>query len=567
MDYNILANVGTILLSNALRKDDSSTSSGTNNISSAINIPGTIVGNLSTVVNTKTYMEHFSRYNNYVTSNLGAAQMAADRYMSLKERVPMSLEYYQTPTEKKEIVMYINPSKLSITTAKVKQKVYTRGGIYFHHYGDDVWTLKLSGTVGYASMKGIEALEEVYHNSGALLKYQNISVSTVHTNQITSLSGSSSAKSASISDSLTGMLNSLKGSKSPISKYLGKVMGATSEWLGYTGDPNRSLGAKIFGTKTANAKSNANLFNAVANAGLNLSGLYNQTAQTASTSTNLTNLMKAAADTTGDATNFKGMFNVVFKELQTGMGTTSSAITSSIAADLVLGLFGGSARNDNLKSIMTQMNGGTGNLLTGVLQMLTGNFTGAKDTAFPMKATSGNYYTLGNMTATELNNVVSTVQAYNAQHTIDHNRAATNWSDIEDQLTDAYRPRQVIIYFDDRIYIGHFDSFSYNKSAETPLIYYEMQFTVTRQVKVDKPDLTSTTATGGGASLRNLFTTVLAGTVMNNLFTPKSDKSTKNTSSSASAASTSASTSTSTSTSSSTNTTPPTRGGSATKTK
>ena len=77
LDYNILANVGTILLSNALRKDDSSTSSGTNNISSAINIPGTIVGNLSTVVNTKTYMEHFSRYNNYVTSNLGAAQMAA----------------------------------------------------------------------------------------------------------------------------------------------------------------------------------------------------------------------------------------------------------------------------------------------------------------------------------------------------------------------------------------------------------------------------------------------------------------------------------------------------------
>jgi hypothetical protein len=34
----------------------------------------------------------------------------------------MSIEYYQTPTEKKEIVMYINPSKMSITTAKVKKK-------------------------------------------------------------------------------------------------------------------------------------------------------------------------------------------------------------------------------------------------------------------------------------------------------------------------------------------------------------------------------------------------------------------------------------------------------------
>lgn len=511
--------MGTILLSNALRKNGGS-SSGTNNISTAINIPGTIVGNLATVVNTKTYMEQFSRYNNYVTSNYGAAQMAADRYMSLKERVPMSIEYYQTPTEKKEIVMYINPSKMSITTAKVKQKVYTRGGIYFHHYGDDVWTLKLSGTVGYASMKGIEALEEVYHNSGTLLKYQNVSASTVHTNQITSLTASGSSKTNSLSDTIGGLLGDLAGSKSPVSRYLGKVVGTVTDSLGYTGDGTKSLGAKIFGSKTANAKSNANLFNAIANAGLNLSGLYNQTAKTASTSTGLMNLMKAAASTTGDATNFKGMFNVIFKELNTGMGTTSSAITSSIAADLAIGLFGGKSSNSNLKNLMGQMNNGTSNMITSVLQMLTGNFTGAKDTAFPMQATSGNYYTLGNMTATELNNVVSTVQTYNSQHTIDHEKAAVNWSDIEDQLTDLYRPRQIIIYFDDRIYIGHFDSFTSNRSAETPLIYYEMQFTVTRQIKVDKPDLTKNSS-GTGASLQNLFTTLLAGTVMNNLFTPK----------------------------------------------
>ena len=84
------------------------------------------------------YMEQFQRYNNYLTNKMGAAQMAADRYMSLKERVPMSFEYYETPQSKKEVVMYLNPETMSLSTQKVKQKVFTRGGIYFHHYGDCV---------------------------------------------------------------------------------------------------------------------------------------------------------------------------------------------------------------------------------------------------------------------------------------------------------------------------------------------------------------------------------------------------------------------------------------------
>lgn len=68
-----------------------------------IDLPGTLMGSLANVVNTRQYMQNFARYNNYLTSNLGLAQMASDRYMSLKERIPMSLEYYQTPTEKKKL--------------------------------------------------------------------------------------------------------------------------------------------------------------------------------------------------------------------------------------------------------------------------------------------------------------------------------------------------------------------------------------------------------------------------------------------------------------------------------
>lgn len=127
-----------------------------------IDIPGTLMGNLKNVQGTKQYLDNFARYNNYLTCNLGMAQMASDRYMSIKERIPMSFEYYENPKTKKEVVMYINPENMTISTSKVKQKVYTRGGIYFHHYGDDVWSMKISGTVGYAQMRGIEALEEIY---------------------------------------------------------------------------------------------------------------------------------------------------------------------------------------------------------------------------------------------------------------------------------------------------------------------------------------------------------------------------------------------------------------------
>jgi hypothetical protein len=96
------------------------------------------------------------------------------------------------------------------------------------------------------------------------------------------------------------------------------------------------------------------------------------------------------------------------------------------------------------------------------------------------------------------------------EHTIDRDSARANWADIEDQLTDLYRPRQVIIYFDDRVYIGHFDSFNYNRKASTMLIYYDMTFTVTRQVKIDKQPQ----QTQGSASLGSLLGMAAGNAIM-----------------------------------------------------
>jgi hypothetical protein len=106
--------------------------------------------------------------------------MYSDNLMMAKQRVPMVIEYFKhKPTGPDDnyiesVPMYINPQKLSISTQKVKGKAYTRGGIVYHHYGDDHFSMQLSGTVGLAGMKGIEVLQDIYHHSGALLRYQNV---------------------------------------------------------------------------------------------------------------------------------------------------------------------------------------------------------------------------------------------------------------------------------------------------------------------------------------------------------------------------------------------------------
>ena len=349
---------------------------GTTDISysqSPIDLPGTIVGNLKNVQSTQAYIQNFARYNNYLTCNLGMAQMAADRYMSLKERIPMSFEYYATPSQKKEVVMYINPENMSISTAKVKQKVFTRGGIYFHHYGDDIWTMKISGTCGYAQMRGIEALEEIYFNSGTLLKYTNVAADTVHTNKITT---ATQATNASIQDSLDKLRSSGK-----VGNYLAKVFGTIADGLGYTkgkdGKTDNSIATKLgkhggllgkIFNNSSSQKANGNLFDVLAGAAMDASSNMNKCydnntdAQVQETMNNIKNLMKAAAMMTGNPTAFKQYFTGCFKKLKQGIGsTTSKEVLGAMAADMVQGIFSGKPSNENMKAILDSMNNGTKN--------------------------------------------------------------------------------------------------------------------------------------------------------------------------------------------------------------
>ena len=140
-----------------------------------------------------------SEYKNWFNSNAGLNEESpfgvststspstiemSNAYMALKQRRPFVLEYYAKAgdTIPKSITMYINPEKLSFSNTKIIGKAITRGGIFYHHYGDDHGTLQLSGTTGLSGMTGIKILEELYFASGTLLRYNNFMPNQTYAN-------------------------------------------------------------------------------------------------------------------------------------------------------------------------------------------------------------------------------------------------------------------------------------------------------------------------------------------------------------------------------------------------
>ena len=483
-------------------------------ISEAINIPGTIMGNLAGVSATHSFMQEKARYNNYLTDNYGAAQMASDRYMSLKERIPMSIEYYLTPVEKKEVVLYINPNKINISTQKVKAKVFTRGGIYFHHYGDDVWTLDITGETGMSQMRGIEALEEVYHYSGTLLKYTNVDVTTVHTNNIKAAGNSGSGGA---NDSILGGILGACGLESianTAKEYINnKAIGTLGDALGInnTGSIQDTLtmgggfagtGTGCFGGVKAQQVGNV-LTNKISGAAVGQASNSLSIASMISGIGNaVINPVKSSKENLNDLTSTLGnIFSGYDKN-----------IIGNIAADAFLGAsgYGTTSSNANIGSFLDQLSYSAGAAVDGIATFLSG---GNSPYAMPNQATQGNYYTLGSMTTLDLQRVVNSVQTLNKQRLINKDVVENAVSDINDNLTDMYRPRQVFIYFDDRVFLGHFDQFTWTKVATTMSISYSMKFTITRQIKVSRQNVRVAGTTGGGSTsnLKN----VLTGTGLN----------------------------------------------------
>lgn len=305
-------------------------------------------------------------------SSLFEAQKKANDLMdNNKERIPMVIEYLEQPGgERISTTMYINPSRINMSTQKVTSKVITRGGIFYHHWGDDHWQMQLSGTVGFAGMEGIKKLEQIYNMSGVLLAYGTNSYGPVYV------------------DGTSNFLDQL----------------AKGDFVGAVGTLLKGGVKNIAGQFLNQAKAGlASAITGKGNAAMRSSAVYNKA----------TNMFGAGVDKINKALGENGTLS----------------IGSSGSGSSFLGQVGGA-------------------LLGNMISKRLG---------------------LGNDIDTQV---------------VDFNTAQQGWADINDELEDPWRPRQIWIYFEDRVYIGHFDAFSYQRVAETPLINYEMRFTVIRQVIV-----------------------------------------------------------------------------------
>jgi hypothetical protein len=316
-------------------------------------------------------------------SGLRNAQKIADNRMSQnKTKMPMLIEYYQSKGQRSSVELYINPARLTMQNQKIKAKAVTRGGIFYHHWGDDHWAMSISGTTGFSGMKGIEQLENLYAYSGTIMRYQNTAAPR-HSGSMDLLGDE-------------GLLGMLKG---------GDLSGA----LNYVMNHNLK-----------------------------------------------DELVKTAKGAIQDKIN----------------GYITSKITDPLAAQLRSG-------NTATKS---------SNAIVNTMANIVGFAKKATGYQDPNDQNAKNSFNFGSVAGMAIRGLIGEkiglVDKPSSQ-VADWGQAQRGWSDINDELTDEWRPRVMWIFFEDRVYIGTFDSFNYQRVAETPLINYEMRFTVYRQVIVD----------------------------------------------------------------------------------
>lgn len=326
------------------------------------------------------------------------AQKKEHEYMARnKERIPMILEYmtgplnpqngkysnsqYQNDTSnRKAITMYINPSRLQFNNQKLTQKSVTRGGIFYHHWGDDHTIMSLSGDLGLSSMSGVKKLDEVYRMSGNLLAYGENSSAPVYWD------GNTDLMNDIMSGNWEGAATKLLTGKMSISDFMSaaktQTIGAAMDAI--TGRRNNGLQSNKVAQKIGGATAGA--------------------------------LQKVTGDMSKNTTIVSG----------DGKYTNS--------ANNILGGLAG--------SLGEKLGGSIGNMFT--------NSSGCLD--------------------------------YLDENVVKFADAFGGFSDIMDELEDPWRPRLVWIYFEDHVYIGHFQSFNYTRDASSVNIHYEMSFVIQREV-------------------------------------------------------------------------------------
>lgn len=387
---------------------------------------------------------------------LAEAQRISDSLMSMKQRRPMTLEWEQTKGVWTKVTFYINPQRLSVQTQKVKSKVITRGGIAYHHWGDDHWTMSLSGTTGLSGMNGILHLENAYRASGTLLKYKNYKINNDGPDIEVG-----AYKNIDFNDAVS-ILDAASSTTNPT--LLGKI-------------------------RIENNQSNGHLKKVLDNILKNLRT--NLIAQNKSKKMDTINKQlndyyeKSRKVRTPTASEF---YNNALAIIRKNLGTSATS-------DVVVAL----AYQKTMEKYRNQTED-MANLLYKAANQANSN--SAIDKIFDASLQSAlnpkqmYFQEQIGVTLDDLESRAVFINEKRAEALRSHMSQIADWTqrelEIKNQLSgavkgtglfgDVWTPRRIVLYYENRAFIGHFDAFSYQRSADTPLIQYEMRFTVEKTI-------------------------------------------------------------------------------------
>lgn len=386
-----------------------------------------------------------------------SAQAISNAYMLMKQRKPMVMEYYKKNTttneiELKSMTMYINPDKMQISNTKTIAKAQTRGGIFYHFWGDDHSAMSLSGTTGLAGMAGIKQLEEIYYASGSLLGYNNYTPTQIYGNVI-------DYNVLNYSDPLDVIDNVTNSNFSP-----GMITEATYGIYNYEIDNTSD-------TTQANQAYNCmqllNVYKGNTELSLfltsNLPNAYNQV---------------QTLNQTNPQLGYREYYQYIYANLISIFPTMDSTIVTNMAYEL------------SLEKIYS-------NLPT------VDQTTAVDDT---QKDTLASMYAFQAAQSVALKSYIQSIHDFEQRDKDIDDILRKGFINLTDEMKDEWLPRQITIYFDSRAYIGHFENFNYNRDATTNLITYDMRFIITKQYEFNNETDSST------AAITSTTTTTTSGT-------------------------------------------------------
>jgi hypothetical protein len=162
---------------------------------------------------------------------------------------------------------------------------------------------------------------------------------------------------------------------------------------------------------------------------------------------------------------YAGAVGAIMDGNTTGLWKTLSKGTGAALASAITGKGSTALRSSAVFSKLAVVMGAGVEKINTVLAKCGTLSVGNKDSSNSVLGKLGGSF-LGKIIANKLGLSDGDSTGANAANVIDFDTASTGWADIADELEDPWRPRQVWIYFEDRVYIGHFNSFSYQRVAQ-----------------------------------------------------------------------------------------------------